>query len=108
MKSGGQRYKVQKVIQHEQYNKPPFANDIGLVRINGKIEFNEKVQPIKYSNKFVKGATKLSTTGWGRIRVKFYALLLLITRGRISLEMWFDEFEILFLCSRLAVRYPKS
>lgn len=69
MESGGQRYKVDKVIQHEQYNKPAFANDIGLVKIKGKIEFNEKVQPIKYSNKFVEGGTKLSTTGWGRIRV---------------------------------------
>lgn len=100
LKSGGQRYKVKEVIQHEQYNKPPFANDIGLVRINGKIEFNDKVQPIKYSKKFVEGGksenpllflfvniilnifnnsqsvgTKLSTTGWGRIRVSFYARL---------------------------------
>lgn len=72
MKLGGQRYKVKEVIQHEQYNKPPFANDIGLVRINGKIEFNDKVQPIKYSKKFVKGGTKLSTTGWGRISVHTY------------------------------------
>lgn len=67
LKQGGQRYKVQKLIQHERYNQPPFANDIGLVRISGQIQFNEKVKPIKYSHKFVKGGTHLSTTGWGRL-----------------------------------------
>lgn len=73
LKQGGQRYKVQKLIQHERYNQPSFANDIGLIRINGQIQFNEKVQPIKYSNKFVKGGTHLSTTGWGRIEVFYFA-----------------------------------
>lgn len=67
LNSGGQRYKVQKVIQHERYNQPSFANDIGLVRIDGRIKFNEKVQPIKYSNKFVDGGAELQTTGWGRL-----------------------------------------
>lgn len=69
MESGGQRYKAQKLILHEHHNKPFFANDIALVKIDGKIEYNEKVQPIKYSRKFVKGGTKLSTTGWGLIGV---------------------------------------
>lgn len=61
--SGGQRYKVKKLIQHERYNRPSFANDIGVVRIDGKIEFNEKIQPIKFSKKFVKGGAKLQTVG---------------------------------------------
>lgn len=69
--NGGQRYKVQKLIQHERYNKPPFANDIGLIQIKGQIQFNEKVKPIKYSDKYVKGGTKLTTTGWGRLSVSF-------------------------------------
>lgn len=67
LRSGGQRYKVKKLIQHEKYNRPPFAYDIGLIRVDGRIEFNEKVQPIKYSNKFVEGGTHLQTTGWGRV-----------------------------------------
>lgn len=69
LQTGGQRYKVKELITHEQYNQPEFANDIGLVRIDGRIEFNENVQPIKYSDKFVEDGTRLITTGWGRLSV---------------------------------------
>lgn len=72
--SGGTRYKSQKFIVNERYNQPSFANDIGLLRVNGKIELNEKVQPIKYSNEFVKGGTTLQATGWGRLSVSDYSL----------------------------------
>lgn len=61
--SGGKRYKVKQVIPHERYNEPSFANDIGVVRIDGKIEFNEKVQPIKYSKRVVESGAHLQTTG---------------------------------------------
>lgn len=69
LNSGGRRYKVKKLLKHEQYNQPAFAFDIALVGIYGPIEFNEKVQPIKYSNKFVKAGTHLQTTGWGKLNV---------------------------------------
>lgn len=69
LKSGGALYKVRKLIAHEEYNRPQFANDVGLILIDGKIEFNEKVQPIKYSNKFVKAGSELRVTGWGRLSV---------------------------------------
>lgn len=69
LKNGGKQYPVSKLIPHEEYNKPSFANDVGLILIDGEIEFNEKVQPIKYSNKFVKAGTKLRVTGWGRLSV---------------------------------------
>jgi len=66
LKSGGVRYTPKKYIIHENYGKPNFANDIGLIQVD-KIEFNEKVQPIKYSSKFVEGGTELFATGWGRV-----------------------------------------
>lgn len=66
-KSGGTVYKVHKLIPHENYNHTNFSNDICLIRINGKIKFNPKVQPIKYSKKFIKAGTDLLTTGWGRM-----------------------------------------
>lgn len=69
LKAGGTRYKVSKLIAHEEYNHPHFANDIGLILIDGTIEFNEKVQPIKYTNNFVQGGAKLRVTGWGRLKV---------------------------------------
>ncbi|XP_055306211.1 chymotrypsin-1-like [Sitodiplosis mosellana] len=66
LQSGGTRYTPKKYIVHEKYNQPDFANDIGLIQVE-KIEFNKKVQPIKYSSKFVEGGAALLATGWGRL-----------------------------------------
>lgn len=53
------------MIRHELYDDQKYAYDIGLVRVNGTIEFNDKVQPIKYSSKLVPSGVVLQTTGWG-------------------------------------------
>lgn len=42
------------------------ANDIAVVKINGTLTFDDKVQPIKLSKPRVKGNTPLFTVGWGR------------------------------------------
>lgn len=65
--SGGSVYEVHKIIPHENYNETNYSNDICLIQINGVIKFTQKVQPIKYSKKFVKAGTALQTTGWGRV-----------------------------------------
>lgn len=67
LKTGGTLYNVSKLIAHERYNQPHFAHDIGLILIDGTIEFNDKVKPIKYSNKVVPDGTPLMVTGWGRL-----------------------------------------
>lgn len=66
---GGTYYKVEKLIAHEDYNNPPFAYDIAVIRIRGKIEFNERVQPIEYSPDEVPDDADVQLTGWGRLRV---------------------------------------
>lgn len=50
MSAGGKFYSVEKLIAHPEFNKPPFAFDIGLMRIVGKIEFSDRVQPIELSS----------------------------------------------------------
>lgn len=69
LKSGGTRYSVEKFIPHEQYDKPQFANDIALVRVKGKIAFNDKVKPIKYSSRFIEDGAFLEAFGWGKLKV---------------------------------------
>ncbi|XP_055309483.1 chymotrypsin-2-like [Sitodiplosis mosellana] len=64
--AGGTRYIPKKIITHKKYNQPRYANDIVLIQVD-KIEFNEKVQPIKYSAKFVESGTPLLATGWGQL-----------------------------------------
>lgn len=53
LKHGGTRYKVTTLYHHSRYDQPRFANDIGLIRINGTITFTTSVQPIEYSPKEV-------------------------------------------------------
>lgn len=80
LKSGGVRYTPEKFIMHEKYNRPPLANDVGLIRVKS-IELNENVQPIKYTSNFVEGGLDLQTTGWGRLTVSiiFNSFILKVT-----------------------------
>lgn len=73
LKSGGQRYGVEKFIRHESYNTPKFANDIAVFRVKGSIEFNEKVQPIELLKDEVPDDAPLMLTGWGAMRVSKFA-----------------------------------
>jgi len=68
LRSGGTYYKVEKYITHEKYNQPSFANDIAVIRVQGSITFNDKVQPIEYSSEEVPDGAVLQLTGWGRLR----------------------------------------
>lgn len=54
-----------------RYDKPyRHHNDIALVRVNSAIEYNNNVQPIKYSKLKVGENVKLTLTGFGRTRFK--------------------------------------
>lgn len=61
----GTQYGAEKFIIHEGYDKPRFAYDIGLIRMQTPIEFNDRVQPIKFSVEEVPAGTSLQVTGWG-------------------------------------------
>lgn len=65
LRTGGKYYDVEKFIQHEDYNNPGYANDIALVKVKGTIEYSEKVQPIKLSQKEVEDGAEVQLTGWG-------------------------------------------
>lgn len=65
LSSGGERYTVNQLIMHDKYNEPEYANDIGLIRLDYPINFNDKVQPIALETKGVPCAKELKLTGWG-------------------------------------------
>lgn len=69
LRYGGTRYGVEQFIPHEQYDTPHFANDIALIRIKGEFAFDGKVQPIKYSPKYIEDGVFLETFGWGKLKV---------------------------------------
>lgn len=65
LSSGGARYSASKIIVHEKYNRSVYAYDFALVSVQTSIEFNAKVQPIKYSARVIEPGTDLKVTGWG-------------------------------------------
>lgn len=67
LKEGGTYYKVENYIKHPKFNQPNFANDIALIRVNGSITLNTKVQSIEFSSDEVPENSTLQLTGWGRL-----------------------------------------
>lgn len=43
-----------------------------MVQVNGKIEFNDQVQSIKFSNNTVPNGVDVQFFGWGRTEVSEY------------------------------------
>ncbi|XP_045530191.1 chymotrypsin-1-like [Pieris brassicae] len=65
LQSGGDRYKIKKIINHEKYQKKDLRNDIALIRIDGKIKMKQNVQAIKLSKEPVPAGIACALTGWG-------------------------------------------
>lgn len=74
---GGQYYNVTKLTPHENYNNPRFAYDIAVIKLQEKIEFNEKVQPIELSKEEVPDGAQVQLTGWGRLSVRLTRISIL-------------------------------
>lgn len=68
-RSGGQRYRAKMYYTHGWYNNPSGAYDIGLIRIDGDIQYNDKVNWIALWPDAPPSGTMLVATGWGRTRV---------------------------------------
>ncbi|CAF4836816.1 unnamed protein product [Pieris macdunnoughi] len=67
IKSGGQRYKIKKLMPHEQFSKVTAKNDVGVIQVEGSIQYNNNVQPIGLSNRQVPVGTTCLLTGWGLV-----------------------------------------
>ena len=68
-RSGGQLLDVKRQLRHTNYSfKGVSLNDIGIITIQGVIQFNERVQPVKYDSVEPSAGTKLLATGIHIIR----------------------------------------
>lgn len=65
--NGGTYYKVDRYATHERYFL--IFNDIAVVRIQGKIEFNRHVQLIELFSGEVPDKADVVLTGWGDLKV---------------------------------------
>lgn len=73
LSSGGQKYKLEKMIVHEGYNeklqKLP-QNDIGLLKTTKAIVMSNKVKAISLPQSNTEAGANLLVTGWGWRKVK--------------------------------------
>lgn len=74
LSSGGTRYKVKEAIKHNEFpilkhNTRNVFHDIAAIRVDGPIQFNNNIQPIKYSTEEVRAGENLQVSGWGLLRV---------------------------------------
>lgn len=67
---GGKYYEVKRYVMHEEYNSPPFANDIAVIELKKSIKFDEKTSPIELNDEEVPDGAQVQLTGWGRLRVR--------------------------------------
>lgn len=65
----GQTFKVERIIQHEDFrpmnNISGIVNDISLMKVKKNILFNEKVQPIPLQEEEVTAGLEAILSGWG-------------------------------------------
>ena len=65
-------YSVKKLFPHNGFSIETVRDDIGLIELNDKIEFNERVKPIRLSvdkNLDHKENYTATFTGWGKLKV---------------------------------------
>lgn len=67
LRSGGKRYGVEQFFVHSRFNKPPFHNDIALVKLKTPLEFREFVQAVEYSERQLPVNATVRATGWGKV-----------------------------------------
>ncbi|XP_045487438.1 chymotrypsin-2-like [Pieris rapae] len=66
---GGDRYKIKQLVPHENFSKATMKNDVGVVQIEGNIQYKDNVQPVELFKQQVPSGTKCLLTGWGKVTI---------------------------------------
>jgi hypothetical protein len=63
----GVNYFVEDIIQHPDYKAPAKYNDIALLKLGRRVEFNDFIRPACLYTSDTFEVTKTVATGWGKI-----------------------------------------
>nr|ABV60301.1 putative chymotrypsin [Lutzomyia longipalpis] len=63
----GVKYYPEQFFIHSRYDKPSFANDVGLIKLTERVKFTDKVKKIEYDYRIVPDGAVVRLTGWGRL-----------------------------------------
>ncbi|KAK5638684.1 hypothetical protein RI129_012979 [Pyrocoelia pectoralis] len=58
-------YTVHQAIVHENFDPSILNNDIGILRLTNKINFNDRIQPIPLTDNYPLPGTPCTLAGWG-------------------------------------------
>lgn len=65
--SGGTYYLLNYTIPHEKYKLSRNDHDIAVARVDGRIELNDHVRPIRIMRDEPPEGAQVEITGWGRL-----------------------------------------
>ncbi|XP_059060363.1 chymotrypsin-2-like [Achroia grisella] len=67
LKTGGDRYSVDSIIIHQDYDSYLITNDVSLIKVTESIEFTDKIKPIALPDHDTDAGASLLLSGWGRL-----------------------------------------
>lgn len=68
---GGDKYEVEKLIPHADYDSEDISNDIALIQLKNNITFGSDVKPVKLPVEDTGSGKKLLLSGWGTTAVRY-------------------------------------
>lgn len=74
---GGDKYEVEKLIPHAEYDSEDISNDIALVQLKDNITFGPDVKPVQLPVENTASGKRLLLSGWGTTAVRYLKLALL-------------------------------
>lgn len=69
--AGGDKYDVEKLIPHADYDSEDISNDIALVHLKENITFSPDVKPVQLPVADTESGKKLLLSGWGTTAVRY-------------------------------------
>ncbi|KAF5287782.1 hypothetical protein FQA39_LY15718 [Lamprigera yunnana] len=63
--AGGVTHSVSSVVYHSEFTLITARHDIGLIKLDSEISFNEKVQPIELNTDYIGENVECVVSGWG-------------------------------------------
>ncbi|XP_076748969.1 trypsin-1-like [Xylocopa sonorina] len=67
-KNLGTSYTLKSITKHPKYDSRTIDYDIALLEINGKIQLNDRAQPVRLPSREPSAGTMVNVTGWGTVQ----------------------------------------
>ncbi|KAF5287783.1 hypothetical protein FQA39_LY15719 [Lamprigera yunnana] len=99
--AGGVTHSISSVVYHSEYTIVTARHDIGLIKLDSEISFNEKVQPIELNTDNIEENVECVLSGWGRLSYPGnlpddlqYITLSTYSNRLCTIEHLFSEYDI--------------